>query len=160
MSESIHFTLNGRPTALEVDASRMLLWVLRTELGLTGTKFGCGEGFCGSCTVLVDGRAERSCQLPVREAAGKEVVTIEGLAKNGTLHPVQAAFVEHDALQCGFCTPGMVLSACGLLHTNPNPSRDQILAHLENNLCRCGAHLRIVRAVQAAASTMRKGVGS
>jgi len=160
MSKTIHFTLNGRSTVVEVDEGRMLLWVLRTELGLTGTKFGCGEGFCGSCTVLVDGRAERSCHLPVRKVAGKEVVTIEGLAKNGTLHPVQAAFVEHDALQCGFCTPGMIVSACALLLANPSPSRGQILEHMEGNLCRCGAHLRIVKAVQTAATEMRKGVRS
>ena len=138
----------------------MFLWVLRTELGLTGTKSGCGEGFCGSCTVLVDGKPERSCQLPMSGIAGKEVVTIEGLATNGKLHPIQAAFVEHDALQCGFCTPGMILSAYGLLLEVPKPTRQQILDHMEDNLCRCGAHVRIVKAIEMAASEMRKGVRS
>ncbi len=158
--KTIRFTLNGRSTSLDADEERMLLWVLRTELGLTGTKFGCGEGFCGSCTVLVDGTAERSCQLPMTAVAGKEIVTIEGMAKKGDLHPVQAAFVEHDALQCGFCTPGMILSAYDLLLANPNPSRQEILDHMEDNLCRCGAHLRIVRAIETAAAEMRKEVRS
>ena len=158
--KSIRFTLNGKDTLLDVAGDRMLLWVLRTELGLTGTKFGCGEGFCGSCTVLVGGKAVRSCHLPVQDVAGKEVVTIEGLVSNGSLHPVQAAFVEHDALQCGFCTPGMILSAYGLLLENRSPSRQQILDHMEDNLCRCGAHVRIVKAVQTAAAKMRKGVRS
>ena len=156
MSEAIHFTLNGRPTVLEVDGSRKLLWVLRTELGLTGTKFGCGEGFCGSCTVLVEGKAERSCTLAVEEVAGKEVVTIEGLATNGSLHPVQAAFVEHDALQCGFCTPGFVGAGTALLNSNPNPSLDEIKAGLAGNLCRCGTYPRVFEAVGKAAKG-RKG---
>jgi aerobic-type carbon monoxide dehydrogenase small subunit (CoxS/CutS family) len=158
MTKTIRFSFNGASTALEVAEERMLLWVLRTDLGLTGTKFGCGEGFCGSCTVLVDGKPERSCQLPMSEVAGKKVVTIEGLAKNGTLHPVQAAFVEHDALQCGFCTPGMILSAYGLLLENPRPTRQQILDYMEDNLCRCGAHVRIVQAIETAAAEMRKEV--
>ena len=160
MAKPIRFSFNGKTTTLEVEEERMLLWVLRTELGLTGTKFGCGEGFCGSCTVLVDGKPERSCQLPMSGVAGKKVVTIEGLAKNGNLHPVQAAFVEHDALQCGFCTPGMILSAYGLLLENPTPTRRQILDHMEDNLCRCGAHVRIVKAIETAAAEMRKGVQS
>jgi aerobic-type carbon monoxide dehydrogenase small subunit (CoxS/CutS family) len=160
MAKTIRFSLNGESTTLEVDESRMLLWVLRTELGLTGTKFGCGEGFCGACTVLVDGKPERSCELPMSSVAGKTVVTIEGLAKNGRLHPVQAAFVEHDALQCGFCTPGMILSAYGLLLENPNPTRQQIVEHMEDNLCRCGAHTRIVKAIKTAAAEMRAGVRS
>jgi len=158
--KTIRFMLNGRSVALDVDEERMLLWVLRTELGLTGTKFGCGEGFCGSCTVLVDGKAERSCQLPMTAVAGRKIVTIEGLAKDGELHTVQAAFVEHDAMQCGFCTPGMILSAYDLLLANPQPSRQEILDHMEDNLCRCGAHLRIVRAIEAAAARMRKEVRS
>lgn len=160
MTKRISFSLNGKSTTLESEEDRMLLWVLRTELGLIGTKFGCGEGFCGSCTVLVNGSPERSCQLPMSHVAGKKVMTIEGLAKNGRLHPVQAAFVEHDALQCGFCTPGMILSAYGLLLENPKPTRQQILDHMEDNLCRCGAHLRIVRAIESAAATMRKEVRS
>ena len=160
MAKTIRFSFNGKQTALEVEEERMFLWVLRTELGLTGTKSGCGEGFCGSCTVLVDGKPERSCQLPMSGIAGKEVVTIEGLATNGKLHPIQAAFVEHDALQCGFCTPGMILSAYGLLLENTKPTRQQILDHMEDNLCRCGAHLRIVEAIETAAAEMRKGVRS
>ena len=160
MAKPIRFSFNGKSTALEVEEERLFLWVLRTELGLTGTKSGCGEGFCGSCTVLVDGKPERSCQLPISEVAGKKVVTIEGLATNGKLHPVQAAFVEHDALQCGFCTPGMILSAYGLLLENPKPTRQQILDHMEDNLCRCGAHVRIVKAIETAAAEMRKGVRS
>jgi len=160
MAKPIRFSFNGKSTTLEVEEERPFLWVLRTELGLTGTKSGCGEGFCGSCTVLVDGKPERSCQLPMSEVAGKKVVTIEGLATNGKLHPVQAAFVEHDALQCGFCTPGMILSAYGLLLENPKPTRQQILDHMEDNLCRCGAHVRIVKAIETAAAEMRKGVRS
>ena len=158
MTEPIRFSFNGKKTALEVEEERMLLWVLRTELGLTGAKFGCGEGFCGSCTVLVNDKPERSCQLPMSDVAGKKIVTIEGLARDGKLHPVQTAFVEHDALQCGFCTPGMILSAFGLLLENPEPTRQQILDHMEDNLCRCGAHLRIVKAIETAAAEMRKGV--
>ena len=160
MTEPIRFSFNGKKTALEVEEERMLLWVLRTELDLTGTKSGCGEGFCGSCTVLVDGKPERSCQLPMSDVAGKKIVTIEGLATDGKLHPVQTAFVEHDALQCGFCTPGMILSAYGLLLENPKPTRQQILDHMEDNLCRCGAHVRIVKAIETAAAEMRKGVRS
>jgi aerobic-type carbon monoxide dehydrogenase small subunit (CoxS/CutS family) len=160
MTTTIRFSLNGESTAYEAREDRVLLWVLRTELGLTGTKYGCGEGFCGSCTVLVDGKPERSCQLPMTSIAGKKVTTIEGLAKNGALHPVQAAFVEHDALQCGFCTPGMILAAYGLLLENPKPTRQEILDHMDDNLCRCGAHKRIVAAIETAAREMRKGARS
>ena len=160
MTEPIRFSFNGKMTVLDVEEERMLLWVLRTELGLTGTKSGCGEGFCGSCTVLVNDKPERSCQLPMSAVAGKKIVTIEGLARDGKLHPVQTAFVEHDALQCGFCTPGMILSAFGLLLENPEPTRQQVLDHMEDNLCRCGAHLRIVKAIETAAAEMRKGVRS
>ena len=155
MNETIAFKLNDKPVRLEVDGGRPLLWVLRTDLGLTGTKSGCGEGHCGSCTVLVDKKAVRACQLAVQDVKNKEVLTIEGLAPNGRLHPLQAAFMQHDALQCGFCTPGMILSAYGLLLANPQPSRKQIAEALEDNLCRCGAHTRIVEAVQAAASAMK-----
>jgi aerobic-type carbon monoxide dehydrogenase small subunit (CoxS/CutS family) len=157
MSDAITFKLNDKPVRLNVDGDRALLWVLRTDLGLTGTKFGCGEGHCGSCTVLVDGVAVRSCLRKVKEVKDKEVVTIEGLAKGGVLHPVQKAFLEHDALQCGFCTPGMVLTAVGLLTSNPKPTREQILRGLEQNLCRCGAHTRIVDAIQSAAGEMKGG---
>jgi aerobic-type carbon monoxide dehydrogenase small subunit (CoxS/CutS family) len=154
MRKTIRFVLNGRDTAISTDDRRALLWVLRTELGLTGVKFGCGEGLCGACTVLVERQAVRSCQLPVGEVEGARVLTIEGLAENGVLHPLQAAFMEHDALQCGFCTPGMILSAYSLLIANPQPSREQILDHMDANLCRCGAHTRIVQAIQTAAQRM------
>jgi aerobic-type carbon monoxide dehydrogenase small subunit (CoxS/CutS family) len=160
MTKTIRFELNGRPTTVQVNEDRMLLWVLRTELGLTGTKYGCGEGFCGSCTVLVDGEAVRSCQHPMKEVAEKDVLTIEGLAKNGNLHPIQAAFVEHDALQCGFCTPGMILSAYSLLLSNPRPTRQEVIDHMDDNLCRCGAHTRIVKAIQSAARDMKGGARS
>jgi aerobic-type carbon monoxide dehydrogenase small subunit (CoxS/CutS family) len=154
MADTIAFKLNGKPVRLKVDGERRLLMVLRTDLGLTGTKFGCGEGHCGSCTVLVDGVASRSCLLKVKQVSDKEIVTIEGLSTNGKLHPLQKAFMEHDALQCGFCTPGMILTGAALLAKNPQPTRAQILRGLEQNLCRCGAHTRIVRAVQTAAAEM------
>ncbi len=155
--ETVRFTLNDRPVGLDVDGERMLLWVLRTELGLTGTKYGCGTGLCGACTVLVDDEAVSSCQITVGSVAGRRVTTIEGLARDGGLHPVQSAFVEHDALQCGFCTPGMILKACSLLASNPAPTREQIVEALEDNLCRCGAHVRIIDAVQTAARSLRGG---
>ena len=155
--ENISFTLNGKPVSLNVDSERMLLWVLRSDLGLTGTKYGCGVGLCGACTVLVDNKAVRSCRLPARNVKGREVLTIEGLAKNGQLHPIQEAFVKHDALQCGFCTPGMILNAYSLLLENPHPTEAQIIEGMDNNLCRCGAHTRIIQAIQAAAEDM-KGV--
>jgi aerobic-type carbon monoxide dehydrogenase small subunit (CoxS/CutS family) len=159
MSKTIRFVLNGQPKTLAVDRKRMLLWVLRTDFELTGSKYGCGEGFCGACTVLVDGEAVRSCQYPVEDIHGKEVLTIEGLAKNGNLHPLQEAFVQNDALQCGFCTPGMVLNAYSLLKKNPNPSREEIIDEMEDNLCRCGAHTRIIQAIQEAAEKISGGSG-
>jgi len=155
MSDSIAFKLNNKPVRLHVDGDRSLLWVLRTELGLTGTKYGCGEGHCGACTVLLDGVAVRSCLHTVKDVKDKEVVTIEGLEQDGKLHPVQKAFVEHDALQYGFCTPGMVLTAVGLLRATPKPSREQIIRGMQANLCRCGAHTRIIDAIQAAAAEMK-----
>jgi carbon-monoxide dehydrogenase small subunit len=151
MKSAIQFHLNGKATRLDVDGSRDLLWVLRGELGLTGTKYGCGEGLCGACTVLLDGAAVHACATPVAAIAGKRVVTIEGLAAGERLHPLQEAFVEHGALQCGYCTPGMILTAHALLEKNPHPTRQQILDGLENNLCRCGAHQRIVTAVEKVA---------
>ncbi|MCX6253935.1 MAG: (2Fe-2S)-binding protein [Bacteroidia bacterium] len=157
MEETISFQLNGEKTDVLIDPSQTLLWVLRNHFGLTGTKFGCGMGFCGSCTVLIDKEPVRSCQLPVSEVAGKKVVTIEGLAANGKLHPIQKAFVEHDALQCGYCTPGMIMSATGLLLKNPSPTTQEIKDGLENNLCRCGAHVRIIEAVQTASREMKGG---
>lgn len=150
MRESIRFILNGRPITINIEDDRTLLWALRTDLELTGTKYGCGEGICGACTVIVDGKAVRSCTTSLKHVAGKEVLTIEGLAPVGKLHPLQQAFIDHGALQCGYCTPGMLLAAYALLRGNPKPSRDEIVAHMEHNLCRCGAHQRIVEAIEAA----------
>ena len=157
MEEVIQFTLNGKPTSLTVDTERMLLWVLRTDLELTGTKYGCGESICGACTVLVDNEAVRSCQIPVKDIRGKNVVTIEGLARDGTLHPIQKAFMHHDALQCGYCTPGMLMTAAAFLRKNPRASSTDIIEGMDNNLCRCGAHHRIVQALQSAAKEMGGG---
>ena len=154
MKQNIRFKLNAEPIELTVDGDRMLLWVLRTDLGLTGTKYGCGESYCGACTVLVNHEAVRSCQTAVKEVQDKEVVTIEGLAPKGNLHPLQKAFTEHDALQCGFCTPGMILNAYALLRKTPQPSSSEIIKGMDDNLCRCGAHHRIVQAIQAAAKEM------
>jgi aerobic-type carbon monoxide dehydrogenase small subunit (CoxS/CutS family) len=157
MEETISFQLNGKKTVVRIDPSQTLLWVLRNHFGLTGTKYGCGMGFCGSCTVLIDKEPVRSCQLSLSDVAGKKVITIEGLAKKGKLHPVQNAFVEHDALQCGYCTPGMIMNATGLLLKNPSPSTSEIKSGMENNLCRCGAHVRIIEAVHTAAKEMKGG---
>jgi len=159
MKEKISFSLNSKPVSITVDGERPLLWVLRSDLGLTGTKYGCGAALCGACTVLVEKEAQRSCQLAVREVKSKEVLTIEGLAGNGKLHPLQEAFVEHDALQCGFCTPGMILNAYSLLVNKPNPSRDEIIHAMDDNLCRCGSYNRIIAAIQRAARIM-KGAGA
>lgn len=155
MIETVAFTLNRQPVSLRVDGDRPLLWVLRTDLGLTGAKFGCGEGLCGACTVLINNEAVPACQMSVSAVAGSDVKTIEGLAGNGQLHPIQEAFVAHDALQCGFCTPGMILKAYSLLVSNPTPTRRDIVNGMEDNLCRCGAHVRIVEAVQAAAKALK-----
>jgi aerobic-type carbon monoxide dehydrogenase small subunit (CoxS/CutS family) len=157
MEEKLSFTLNGKKTEALIDTSQTLLWVLRNHFGLTGTKYGCGNGFCGACTVLIDNEPVRSCQVPVSDVAGKNVVTIEGLEKKGKLHPVQKAFIDHEALQCGFCTPGMILTAVGLLMKNPSPTRQQIIDGMEDNLCRCGAHNRIIEAIETAAKEMRGG---
>lgn len=153
--KKIRFLLNGEDKELDVDPERMLLWVLRTDLGLTGTKYGCGESLCGSCTVLVDNVAVRSCQYPMGDLEGAEVVTIEGLARNGKLHPLQQAFVENNALQCGFCTPGVIMGAYGFLLANRNPSRIEIVEHMEDHLCRCGSHTRVIKAIQAASRGMK-----
>ena len=150
MRETVSFTLNGRPVSLDTDPQRTLLWVLRTDLELTGTKYGCGEGLCGACTVVVDGQAVRSCMTDLAAVRGKSVTTIEGLERNGELHPLQAAFHEHGGLQCGYCTPGMIMNAYGLLQNHPRPTRAEILEGMEGNLCRCGAHQRIVAAIQTA----------
>jgi aerobic-type carbon monoxide dehydrogenase small subunit (CoxS/CutS family) len=158
MIEKISFTLNGNPVTLHVERSRPLLWVLRTDLGITGAKYGCGEGLCGACTVLIDDEAIPACQTSIGEVAGNAVTTIEGLARNGQLHPIQEAFVAHDALQCGFCTPGMILKAYGLLVSNPAPTSQEIIDHMEDNLCRCGAHIRIIDAIQTAAKAFKSSV--
>ena len=157
MVEKISFKLNSKPVSLEVDGDRKLLWVLRTDLGLTGTKYGCGEGICGSCTVIVNSEAVPSCQISIKDIAGSEVITIEGLEKDGALHPLQKAFIEHDALQCGFCTPGMILKAHSLLTENPDASREEIMKGMEDNLCRCGTHARIIDAIETASKEMKGG---
>ncbi len=150
MAQMVKFQLNGETVSLDAEDNRTLLWALRTDAGVTGPKYGCGEGLCGACTVLVDGKAVRSCSLPLAGVAGKNVTTIEGLARNGSLHPLQQAFIDHGAFQCGYCTSGMILTAHAFLQEIPHPSRAQIIAGLEQNLCRCGAHLHIVDAVEAA----------
>lgn len=157
MKNTVQFTLNGKPVTVTVDSDRMLLWVLRIDLGLTGAKYGCGKGLCGACTVLLNQNAVRSCVIPVKTIQGQKVVTIEGLANNGKLHPLQQAFIDHDALQCGFCTPGMILNAYSLLRANPQPSEQEIRQGMEHNLCRCGAHARIIQAIQAAAKAIEGG---
>ena len=154
--DTIEFSLNGTPKRFTGDGKRALLWVLRTDFGFTGTKYGCGEGICGACTVLVDEKAVRSCQTTVADMKGRRVVTIEGLARNGRLHPLQKAFAEEGALQCGFCTPGMILTAYDFLKERPSPTDAEIIKAMDDNLCRCGAHVRIVRAIRKAAVQMRQ----
>jgi aerobic-type carbon monoxide dehydrogenase small subunit (CoxS/CutS family) len=151
MRRTLSFTLNGKPARLETDDARSLLWALRTDLGLTGTKFGCGIGLCGSCTVVVGGEAVRSCRTTLADVQGKDVTTIEGLARDGRLHPLQRAFVDHGGLQCGYCTPGMIMNAYGLLLADPHPSREKVLDAMEGNLCRCGAYKRILEAIESVA---------
>jgi aerobic-type carbon monoxide dehydrogenase small subunit (CoxS/CutS family) len=146
--------VNGVRSQVTTDPERPLLWVLRNELALTGTKYGCGEGQCGACTVLIDGIAHRSCITPVGTAAGKEITTIEGIADGERLHPVQEAFLEHDAMQCGYCTAGMIVASVALLRKNPSPSEPQIKEALQGNVCRCGTYHRILAAVQQAGHSM------
>jgi aerobic-type carbon monoxide dehydrogenase small subunit (CoxS/CutS family) len=153
MMKSIRFRLNGRPTTLDTDEDRTLLWVLRTDQGLTGAKYGCGVGVCGSCTVVVNGQAVRSCQARLGDVQGAEVTTIEGLARDGALHPLQQAFVDHGGLQCGFCTPGMIMNAYGLLLEDPRPSREKVVDTMEGNLCRCSAYKRILEAIESVSRT-------
>jgi len=157
MDTILKFTLNGSPVEFNADREYTLLWVLRNQFGLTGTKYGCGIGYCGACTVLIDREPVRSCTVPVSEVEGKTVVTIEGLAINGKPHLIQEAFMKHDALQCGYCTPGMILTAYGLLDKNPEPSYDEIIQGMEDNLCRCGTHLRVVKAIQTASEALKEG---
>lgn len=157
MARAVSFTVNGKPVRLETEDGRTLLWVLRTDLGLTGTKYGCGVGLCGSCTVVVDGKAVQSCRLPLSLVEGKQVTTIEGLATGGRLHPLQQAFVDKGGFQCGYCTPGVIMSAYGLLLRDPHPSREAVIGALEGNLCRCSAYKRILEAVESVAATEGEG---
>ncbi len=154
--EKIILKINGVERRFEVERSRNLLSVLRTELGLTGTKYGCGSGECGACTVLVDGQAVRSCITPISQVEGRSVVTIEGLASEGVLHPVQQAFLETEAFQCGYCTPGMVMGAVALLRSNSAPTELEIKQAMAGHLCRCGVYSRIIKAIRLAASRMRE----
>jgi aerobic-type carbon monoxide dehydrogenase small subunit (CoxS/CutS family) len=148
---SIRLTVNGKRHDVKTEPNRPLLEVLREDLGLTGAKYGCGEGQCRACTVLINDRPVTSCRLPVQSAAGKRIVTIEGLAPNGTLHPVQQAFIDEGAMQCGYCVPGMILTATAFLKTNSNPDDTQINTAMNGNLCRCCGYTRIVAAIRRAA---------
>ena len=150
MKRDVRFRLNGRPVDVNTDDDRPLLWVLRTDLDLTGTKWGCLEGICGSCTVVVDGKAVRSCQTSLASVAGKNVTTVEGLEKDGKLHPLQQAFMDHGGFQCGYCTSGMLMNAFAMLQKDPHPNRAAIVDEMNANLCRCGAHQRIVAAIEDA----------
>ncbi|MCW5982184.1 MAG: (2Fe-2S)-binding protein [Bryobacteraceae bacterium] len=152
MDVTVDLNVNGRSTTVTTDPDRPLLDVLREDLGLTGTKYGCGEGQCRTCTVLVDGRPVTSCLMTVSRAAGRKIVTIEGLAREGGLHPVQEAFLSEGAMQCGYCVPGMILNAAALLETNPDPSDEQIVEWMNGNLCRCCGYPKIVAAVRRAAA--------
>lgn len=156
-TDQIELNINGSAVQVDAEPNRMLLGVLRDELELTGSKYGCGEGQCGACTVLIDGKPRRSCITPVRPLRGKKIITIEGLAGPDRLHPVQEAFLEAGALQCGYCTPGMVMSAVGLLEENSSPSRDEIVEFMQGNICRCGTYTRIIKAIEQAAQIMREG---
>ena len=151
----IELVVNGRRQRVDVAPDRTLLSVLREELALTGSKYGCGEGECGACTVLLGGRAVRSCRTPVAKAAEARVTTIEGLERNGTLHPLQAAFIEDNAMQCGYCTAGMIMAGVALLESTPSPTYDQIVGAMNGNVCRCGAYPQIVAAIQRASREMQ-----
>jgi carbon-monoxide dehydrogenase small subunit len=155
VSVTVKFSVNGTETSVTTEAGRRLLDVLREELHLTGTKYGCGEGQCGACTVHLDGEPARSCLLPVTAAGGKSVTTIEGLADGDALHPVQEAFIEEGAMQCGYCTSGMILAAVALLEQKPDPTDEEIVSGMNGHLCRCNGYVKIVNAVRRAAETMR-----
>ncbi len=154
---TIQLHINGVKRSIDTDPARTLLSVLRDDFDLTGAKYGCGEGQCGACTVLVDGQPTRSCHVRVEAVAGKQITTIEGLAKNGQLHPLQRAFLELDAMQCGYCTPGMILSGVALLANNSNPSETEIVRFMNGNICRCGTYPRIIAAIRRAAQAMKEG---
>ncbi len=153
---SIEFELNGSKTKLDPQPETTLLWVLREHLKLTGTKFGCGSGLCGACTVHLNGQPIRSCITPVSAVAGKSVTTIEGLSKNRS-HPLQKAWVEAQVPQCGYCQSGQIMQAAALLESNKNPSRDEIVAYMNGNICRCGTYLRIIRAIKIASAKVNEG---
>ena len=155
MEKKVQFELNGKQVEIQPEENQTLLWALRTNFNLTGTKYGCGEGLCGACTVLMNDEPVRSCVILLADVAGAKIVTIEGLAEGEKLHPVQQAFIENDALQCGYCTPGMILNAVGLLNKNPEPTRQEIIEGMEDNLCRCGAHTRIIRAIESASKKLK-----
>ena len=156
MATSFQFTVNGQTRSIQSDPETPLLTILRDALGLTGSKYGCGEGQCGACTVLLDGAPRRSCVLPISAAAGKSVTTIEGLEQSGRLHPVQQAFLDAEAFQCAYCTSGMIMSSVALLKQNPNPTPSDIAQALEGNICRCGTHPRVIEAVERAAQAARE----
>jgi carbon-monoxide dehydrogenase small subunit len=156
MKQSISFKLNGKPISVDVTGGETLLTVIRTYLDQTGTKYGCGIGDCGACTVLIGKEPIRSCMISVEDVAGKDIITIEGLVTHGFLHPIQKAFVAHDALQCGFCTSGMIMNAYGLLLQNPELTREEIINGMDENLCRCGSYNRIIDAIQTAATEMNE----
>lgn len=159
MIKTIELNVNGAKHRIDAESERSLLTVLRESLDLTGAKYGCGEGQCGACTVLINGQPARSCITQVGNVAGKQITTIEGLAKNGKLHPLQEAFLENVAMQCGYCIPGMIMSGAGLLRKTPNPSDGEILTAMGGNICRCGTYHRIVAAIRQAArvETSQKG---
>ncbi len=156
MAKSLGLEVNGKRYAVSYPPDTPLLYVLHDELGLTGTKYGCGEGQCGACTVLIGGAPRRSCQIAVSAAAAKPITTIEGLEKEGKLHPVQQAFIDAGAFQCAFCTSGMVMSSVGLVQTKLNPNEQEIEQYLQGNICRCGTHPRIIEAVRHAAKLMQE----
>ncbi len=153
---AIELEINGKRHSVNYPPDTPLLYVLRDELGLTGTKYGCGEGMCGACTVLIGGTARRSCQIPVNAVGARPITTIEGLAKNGTLHPVQQAFLDVEAFQCAYCTSGLIMSSVSLLQANPHPTPEQIVQSLQGNICRCGTYPRIIEAVQRAAAGLQE----
>jgi len=156
MTATVQFTVNGKPQRIVTETRRTLLEVLRENLDLTGTKYGCGEGQCRACTVLLDGQAVQSCQTTMDEVEGRKIETIEGLANGDKLHPVQEAFVTEGAMQCGYCVPGMVMAAVGLLRRNPKPTTAEIIAGLNGNLCRCCGYVNILKAVERAAKSAKE----
>ena len=156
MSGNLQLEINGKHYSVNYPPDTPLLYVLRDELGLTGTKYGCGEGMCGACTVLLGDTARRSCQIPVSAATGRSITTIEGLEKDGALHPVQQAFLDAGAFQCAYCTSGMIMSSISLLQQNAHPTREQIVQAMQGNMCRCGTHPRIVAAIEQAAGKMKE----